>query len=37
MVGPNTSIKDENNVVLANYAKKIIFAMKGIRVSICEK
>jgi hypothetical protein len=31
MVGPNMLIKDENNVMLANYA------MKGIRVSIFEK
>jgi hypothetical protein len=37
VVGPNMLIKDENNVVLANYAKNIVFAMKGIKVSICEK
>jgi hypothetical protein len=37
MVGPNMSIKNENNVLLANNAKKIFFAIKGIRVSICEK
>jgi hypothetical protein len=31
------SIEDEDNVMLANYAKNIGHAMKGIRVSIFEK
>jgi hypothetical protein len=38
MAGPNVSIEDENNTVLANYAKKIgLVAMRGIQVSINEK
>jgi hypothetical protein len=38
MVGLNVSIEDENNTVLAYYAKKIgLIAMKGMQVSINEK
>jgi hypothetical protein len=38
MDGPNVSIEDEDNIVLANYAKKIdLVVMRGMQVSIDEK
>jgi hypothetical protein len=37
MASPNVLIENENNAMLAYYAKKIGLAMKGITVSICEK
>jgi len=37
MASPNVLIENEDNAMLANYAKKICLAMKGITVSICEK
>jgi hypothetical protein len=37
MAGPNVSIEDEDNAVLADYAKKIGLAMRGMQVSSNEK
>ncbi len=37
MASPNVLIEDENNAMLIYYAKNIGLAMRGIRVSICEK
>jgi hypothetical protein len=37
MVGSNVSIEDEDNLMLANYAKNIGPTMRGIRVFIFEK
>jgi len=37
MASPNVLIEDDNNAILIDYAKNIGLAMRGIRVSICEK
>ncbi len=37
MAGSNVSIADEDNAVLANYAKKIGLALRVVQVSINEK
>ncbi len=37
MASLNVLIENENNAMLAYYAKKIGLAIKGITVSICEK
>jgi hypothetical protein len=38
MAGSNVSIEDEDDTVLANYAKKIVLvAMRGMQVSINKK
>ncbi len=37
MVGLNVLIKDENNAILIDYAKKIGLVMKGMQISIIEK
>jgi len=37
MASPKVLIEDEDNAMLIDYAKNISLAMRGIRVSICEK